>query len=640
LVHGTALIFILLLIGLPCSASTQKKPKPVPTTPSALSNADVVRFAQFQSPCMLVMTIQQNRSNFDLSNAALRDLKARTVDPAVLSEMFQAKMRDGEPAENVTSCADGQRASFAPPAGTNGNGSQPAWTPIANTGTGTPTTPQQPAIANPQASAGGQGTTPNSGVPAPPPVLSELTPQTQAAVAMAINTTLNFDINNPDVPDQHLCVATDKFCIQLDWATKTPSKDNVLRRTGTYRFHIINLNTPLYDYTVQGQSNKAGNGNDFALLQDAVSTVSNFLGQQSTTTQAVNAANKKVGPQFAVQHCTVEDNLQTATAKAQALQTALNNFGVQSSAKDIPSVSLQTATTQWNDVMAAYRDFAASVTQLKADLQTKGTANCSDQQASAAVALITDKAPTIRAKVNVIDQKIHGDHTLDRQQYCERTAGCSISITENFNGKPTTVAQGNPFVLAYDPFYSQLSVDGGFLLTTLPALSYTSQTAPDPANPTTATQNVLAVNGNSGIRPALAALLTYHLPWRFLDSINQGLGISSGPVIEIANGKADTSKFGFYAGGTAHIWNRFFMTVGTHVGEFADFPQGFTHAGQVIPSGTGTPTPTKRYTARLAFGITYTLKDLSTSGDNAQKTTKAAEPSGSGSSTKSAGGKQ
>lgn len=82
------------------------------------------------------------------------------------------------------------------------------------------------------------------------------------------------------------------------------------------------------------------------------------------------------------------------------------------------------------------------------------------------------------------------------------------------------------------------------------------------------------------------------------------------------------------------------MTVGTHVGEFADFPQGFTHAGQVIPSGTGTPTPTKRYTARLAFGITYTLKDLSTSGDNAQKTTKAAEPSGSGSSTKSAGGKQ
>jgi hypothetical protein len=44
--------------------------------------------------------------------------------------------------------------------------------------------------------------------------------------------------------------------------------------------------------------------------------------------------------------------------------------------------------------------------------------------------------------------------------------------------------------------------------------------------------------------------------------------------------------------------------------EFADFPQGFTQAGQVIPPNTGTPTATKRYTARFAFAITFKVKDL------------------------------
>jgi hypothetical protein len=48
-----------------------------------------------------------------------------------------------------------------------------------------------------------------------------------------------------------------------------------------------------------------------------------------------------------------------------------------------------------------------------------------------------------------------------------------------------------------------------------------------------------------------------------------------------------------------------FLTPGVHVGEFADFPPGFTHAGQPIPPNFGALNPVTRYTARFAFAITF-----------------------------------
>jgi hypothetical protein len=155
-----------------------------------------------------------------------------------------------------------------------------------------------------------------------------------------------------------------------------------------------------------------------------------------------------------------------------------------------------------------------------------------------------------------------------------------------------------------------LSSSAGFLLTTLPARSYSSATAPNPSDPTE-TQNVLKVDYGSGIRPALAVLLTGNLPQ--VNKRNYGLGVSAGPVFDIANGKADTSRFGFFGGISLRLTPWIFLTPGVHVGEFADFPPGFTHAGQVIPPNTGTPTGTKRYTARFAFALTFKLKDLGAS---------------------------
>ena len=49
-----------------------------------------------------------------------------------------------------------------------------------------------------------------------------------------------------------------------------------------------------------------------------------------------------------------------------------------------------------------------------------------------------------------------------------------------------------------------------------------------------------------------------------------------------------------------------YLTPGFHVGQFADFPAGFTHSGQDIPpSFTGPLTPQTRTTARFAIGITF-----------------------------------
>lgn len=67
-----------------------------------------------------------------------------------------------------------------------------------------------------------------------------------------------------------------------------------------------------------------------------------------------------------------------------------------------------------------------------------------------------------------------------------------------------------------------------------------------------------------------------------------------------------TTRVGLFAGVSVHFWKYMYLTPGFHVGQFADFPAGFTHSGQDIPpSFTGPLTPQTRTTARFAIGITF-----------------------------------
>jgi hypothetical protein len=147
-----------------------------------------------------------------------------------------------------------------------------------------------------------------------------------------------------------------------------------------------------------------------------------------------------------------------------------------------------------------------------------------------------------------------------------------------------------------------ISASIGPLVTTLPARSYNSQSAPLPAGSST-TQNILSVGNNSNINVLAAGLVNVHLPT--IQSMPwAGLAFSAGPVYQLGNNSPSVSSLGVFFGLSAHLFRAVYLTPGVHIGQFADFPAGF-YPGAVIPSGFGTLTPVKRDTAHFAIGITF-----------------------------------
>ena len=147
-----------------------------------------------------------------------------------------------------------------------------------------------------------------------------------------------------------------------------------------------------------------------------------------------------------------------------------------------------------------------------------------------------------------------------------------------------------------------LSASAGLLLTSLQSRSYTFAAAPSGSG------QILHVDGIGSFRPALSALLNYDIP--YLPNYKDiGLAVSAGLVLDLANGKADTSNFGLFVGPSVHLFHRFFITPGWHFGQFADYPVGFgQNPSQVITnSNLGSPVPVKRYTGRFAISFTFQI---------------------------------
>ena len=143
-----------------------------------------------------------------------------------------------------------------------------------------------------------------------------------------------------------------------------------------------------------------------------------------------------------------------------------------------------------------------------------------------------------------------------------------------------------------------LTLSVGVMGTTLPYRTYVSQSVPNGSS----TQTVLAVNGNSGWTPQGLALLNYKLG--VLDKGPQpGLAISTGPAFKFG-GTPGVSSFGWFAGISVSFWRRLFITPGMHLGQFANFPPGFSN-GSVIPANFGQLTPTTRWSGHFAIGITF-----------------------------------
>ena len=147
-------------------------------------------------------------------------------------------------------------------------------------------------------------------------------------------------------------------------------------------------------------------------------------------------------------------------------------------------------------------------------------------------------------------------------------------------------------------FDDTVSLSVGALFTEIPYRTYKAQSVPTSLG----VQNQLVVGDNGRWTPQGVGLLNVRL--FHLDNAHQwGIYASTGPVFKFG-GTPGVSSFGWFVGPSIMIRNQFTVTPGIHIGEFADYPPGFTN-NSVVPADFGTPTSVNRWTARFAFSITY-----------------------------------
>jgi hypothetical protein len=198
------------------------------------------------------------------------------------------------------------------------------------------------------------------------------------------------------------------------------------------------------------------------------------------------------------------------------------------------------------------------------------------------------------------DAKLNqGNHTTEATFQVKNCKSEILTVVEKYKGTPT----GQSITVRLDAECDQFTVGGGVLLSEIQARAYTSVALPNQ------TGQFLSVSGTGKFHPTLVGLTSFNFPFEPLGhkwSSRLGdarLGISVGPVVQ--GTKSDVSSFGWFAGPTVSFLRRLYISPGVHIGEFADYPAGFTK-GQQIPANFGTITPVKRWTTR--FGIAITIK--------------------------------
>jgi hypothetical protein len=549
----TLIIFLafILLFPDPTMAKAQERPAR-PQQSSGLTAGEVVGLLKRGTPPELVVeVIRRTPSNFDLTAEEIKSLINAGIPDAVLNAM----LRSGR---NVT---------------------------------GT----QQPApVARLQEDFG------------PPPAtgFSPQPHQPQAADPGRLDPARNFPVPGRWTPPARQeasgCPDLDRgkvHKVDLDFETGSSSHAR-LCDSGMHCFALRNAN-PLYDWVVTVNVTEP-TGNPFDLLNDAIQTLKNLgTGAAPAAARTTTAGISSTDPCPPDLPAIVADVEAKAATLRQLLATLVP--GKDSSGKAI-YIFLATTRRNWEPVPAAFDAFEEAVRRLQRELRAPGAQNCPADLLRKAEAIILDDYPKVRTNYQEIATKLSRPTVIYHARPLDPTSTVDLVATPSYAGVAAT-----PKTFHFDPCFPILSASAGFLLTGLQARTYASATSPDPAD-LTKTQNVLRVDYGAGIRPAMAALLTANIP--HLNRKNYGLGVTAGLVFDVLNGKADTSRFGFFGGPSFRVTPWVFLTPGAHFGEFADFPQGFNRSGQVIPANTGTPTPTKRYTAKFAFAITFKIRDL------------------------------
>lgn len=394
------------------------------------------------------------------------------------------------------------------------------------------------------------------------------------------------------VPTYHRCSLPTKKAardVYLDWNDGiSPSR---AFHSGTYCVHVLHVNPILYTYRITGTDLPQTSQSPLDLLVAAVTAVKSI---PQPPPPAVNAQPEPCDA--------LAPKIEDVKQEAADLEDALAVINPKQKDKTL-HISRETTKNAFVAISAKFTDFERAVDRLRQTLaNVPYAADC--EAIKAANDLILDNYRASRQNFLNLQVRMNAPAEWATMMDVDSSAGKLIRVEELYIGERTEAAAKE---YKLEPGYVVITSSAGFMITQLPARSYSAVTAPNPADPTT-TQTVLSVDNGAGTRLALTALLNYNLP--FAVQKDFGVALSVGPVFDISAGKADTSRFGLFGGVGLRLKQLMYITPGVHIGEFADFPQGFTRTGQVVPANFPTPTPVKRWSTRFALGITFKVKDL------------------------------
>ena len=389
--------------------------------------------------------------------------------------------------------------------------------------------------------------------------------------------------------------------VVVDWVGKniisSPSKINKKTKAEIY---VENVNDVLYTYSIQ-VTGVPRVDNDFGALEKGF-VVGKGAGE--------GAANPCDDPVKAVQIATAELGAAVSTFYH------LPETQSKSCSKATPcSINIADTRVAWTSGVAPKANTASAALAHLQQLpicQKAYSKEIGDLQT--ALDSVTDRSAYIFSPHHTISTETtlepDVDYTVDVKELY-MTTGVSTGIQTN----------ADTLSVKFQPATDRLTLSAGVLFSEIQNRGYTSQVEPNATG--TGTQNVLAVSGINEFSPLAVALLNYEIPpIKKLSFGNDdiGLAVSSGPVIRLSS-SSNTSSFGYFVGIGVHLYHRFYISPGVHIGEFADYPPGFSAPGQIVPPGLGTPIPINRFTARFSFGVTYKAKDFSSLGLSASTQT-------------------
>jgi hypothetical protein len=381
--------------------------------------------------------------------------------------------------------------------------------------------------------------------------------------------------------------------VVIDWAKKqiqsAPAEINSPRRI---TIAVVNVNDMLYTYTVSVTAVPRQISDS-----DAIGALLNSL-----------ASGPAVSGRGGILDCTKWQDLEKAVAALQAKFNAILNApkaGKTADGKDCIgycSITLAETTTKWNSDISP---------QLPGIISLINTVPPGCLEGSQITAL-----KDFQDQITTFDKQLSGtNHQVSIVTTFAPDNDYRIDVSEFYNGQTT---DNGVRQLTISPSSSILTLSLGPVFSEIQNRSYGIRTVPAPtaANPNN-TNNVISVDGASSFTPYVAALLNYRIPLNKWIFDEHPLTVTSGPVVRVSSGQG-ASAIGYFAGVSVTLFNRLFLTPGVQVGQFADFPQGFTAAGQSVPPGITTLTPTNRNTVRFAFGISYKTHDFSKVGGQPQ----------------------